>query len=538
MNSNFYPDAFEGMARGIKYGADAVAPTLGIGSNVIIEKKQYPYHILTNDANSIIQALELTDPLEKRGLGFLKEGASATTAQSGDGRTTMVLLLNEILQRGIEVLREGKVKHLELKQSLQDCLPIIEQSLKDQSRPISVEDIGKVAKIAGEDEEIAQILTEIYKEIGKEGFIEIENLGNFKTNWKLIEGVRFTGTGWISEAMKYDEEARKLGQQEKRAIYHNPLILVTKRKIDLVQEINPLLGYLTSPEYIAEHGKASLIIFADDMNSDVVSTMVAWQQNPARTLDILIVKAPVAWRPYVYEDLAKITGASIVEDANGINFKNLKIDHLGTCKIFICDENEIRVIGGLEVPEHIQNLREEGSEDSKRRIAWLTQKNAAIMLGAASDSELSYRKLKTEDAIHSSQRALESGIVPGGGISLRNSTLSLPSTVGGSILIHSLRIPLLQIAKNAGKEWTAVEYKPDAKLSDHKNEHLIGNFGYDAKQDKFVDMFDAGIVDASAVTLGSVRNAIAIASMMLTAPAYIALPPEKVAPQASPFPFN
>lgn len=524
MTTNFYPDAFEGMAKGIKYGADAVAPTLGIGSNVIIEKKQYPYHILTNDANSIIQALELTDPAEKRGLGFLKEGATATTSQSGDGRTTMVLLLNEILQRGIEVLKDGKVKHMELKKSLQDCLPLIEESLKSQSRPITVDDIDKVAKIAGEDEEIAQILKDIYQSIGKEGFIEIENLGNFKTSWKLIEGVRFAGSGWISEAMKYDEEARKLGQQEKRAVYHNPVILVTKRKIDLVQEINPLLGYLTSPEYIAEHGKAHLVIFADDMNSDVVSTMVAWQQNPARTLDILIVKAPVAWRPMIYEDLAKITGATIVEDANGVNFKNLKIDHLGTCKTFICDENEIRVIGGLEVPEHIANLKEEGGEDSKRRIAWLTQKNAAIMLGAASDSELSYRKLKTEDAIHSSQRALESGIVPGGGTALTNTSQEMPDTYGGRIMRKALLIPSHKIYENAGSPDCGESYEPEV--------------GFDAKTGELVNMIEAGIVDATAVTIGSIRNAIAIASMMLTAPAYIALPPERVAPQASPFPFN
>lgn len=535
MNSNFYPDAFEGMAKGIKYGADAVAPTLGIGSNVIIEKKQYPYHILTNDANSIIQALELTDPVEKRGLGFLKEGASATTAQSGDGRTTMVLLLNEILQRGIEVLKEGKVKHLELKKSLQDCLPVIEASLKEQSRPITVEDVGKVARIAGEDDEIADILSEIYKQIGKDGFIEIENLGNFKTNWKLIEGVRFTGSGWISEAMKYDEEARKLGQQEKRAIYHNPLILVTKRKIDLVQEINPLLGYLTSPEYIAEHGKASLVIFADDMNSDVVSTMVAWQQNPARTLDILIVKAPIAWRPYVYEDLAKITGASIVEDANGINYKNLRIEHLGTCKTFICDADEIRVIGGKDIPEHIQNLKEEGGEDSKRRIAWLTQKNAAIMLGAASDSELSYKKLKTEDAIHSSQRALESGIVAGGGVALMNASLDMPDTAGGNILCLALKNPMAQIVRNSGKTMEVGKERPFMGFESLGEEHV----GFDAKTLEWgINMFDHGIVDATAVTLGSVRNAVAIVSMLLTAPAYIALPPERVAPQSSPFPFN
>lgn len=526
--NNFYSNAFEGMARGIKYGADAVAPTLGIGSNVIIEKKQLPTHIITNDANSIIHALELDDPVEKRGLAFLKEGATATTNQSGDGRTTMVLLLNEILQRGIEVLKEGKIKHLELKKSLQNCLPIIEHSLKSQSRPVTVDDIDKVAAIAGEDEELAQMLKQIYQSIGKEGFIEIEGLGNFNTSWKLIDGVRFTDTGWVSEAMAYDEEARKLQQKEKRAIYHNPLLLITKRKIGLVQELNPLLGYLTSNEYIAEHGKPTLIIFADDMDSDVVRTMVELQNSPTRLINLLIVKAPTLWKPYVYEDLARITGATIVEDATGINFKNLGPHHLGTCATFTCDQNEIRVLGGKDVSEHIQTLKEEGTDDAKRRLAWLTQKNATIMLGAASESELSYKKLKCEDAIHSCQRALQSGIVGGGGTALYTAKDTMEDTIGGHLMKEVLKKPFQQIMQNAGGirqdfDWGMVSSSE--------------NTGYNARTGEVVDMFDAGIVDATAVVLGSVRNAIAIASMLLTAPAYIALPPEKQAPQASPFPF-
>lgn len=522
MKSNYYPDAFEGMAAGIKYAADAVAPTLGIGSNVIIEKRLLPTHIITNDANSIIQALELDDVVEKRGLAMVKEGSMTTTLQSGDGRTTMVLLLNAILQEGIKVLKEGEIRHLELKRSLQDCLPRIEQSLKEQSREITVDDVDKVALIAGEDEEIARILKEIYQTIGKDGFIEIEGLGHFDTSWKLIEGVRFSDTGWVSEAMAYDEEARKLHQPEKRAIYHKPLILITKRKIDLVQEINPLLGYLTSPEYIAEHGKASLIIFADDMNSDVVRMIVDLQNTKERLINLLIVKAPRLWKPYVYEDLAKVTGATIVEDSTGINYKNLRIDHLGTCETFICDKDEIRVLGTKDVSQHIDALKEEGTDDAKRRIAWLTQKNASIMLGANSESELSYRRLKCTDAIHSSQRALQSGVVAGGGVALVVASNVVPPTDGGRILHKALGVPFLRIVTNAGIKEVVLD---------------SGNGVNTKTGEQNVDMYEAGIVDATAVVLGSVRNAIAIASILLTAPAYITLPPEKEAPKDSPFPF-
>lgn len=507
-----YKDALPRLANGVRHCADVVAKTMGPkGTNVLIQHKLSPGHVLTNDGATIINAMTLADPIENMGLGFLKEAVERSNNNSGDGSTTTAVLLNAILLEG---LKSG-VNTLEIKQSLDECLPIIESTLHDQTKQITVENIPAVAEVAGENKELAQILGQIYREIGKDGIVHLEGSGTFETTFDIINGVRFSGTGYLSPY---------LANQGKKAQYEKPAILVTKNKISKLDEINPLLSALIA------RGQKTLVIFTDDMDSNVARLLIELQKNPERALNILIIKAPVLWKQYVFEDFAAVTGATLVEDASGVTFKSLQLDHLGTCDTIICDKEETVVIGVAKMTDHVVDLQieaDEGSTDAKLRLSWLTTKTAILKLGAKSETELSYLKLKAEDAIHSSRLALQSGIVAGGGVSLRNCIKFLPDTIGGRILRHVLWAPIENICANSG----AI------------NGHIIAmreadflNAGYNAKTGEMVDMFEAGIVDAAAVVLGAVRNSLGIASTILTTSTVIMLPPERLQQQPQ-FPF-
>lgn len=518
MNDNTHPDALPKLAEGIHKAAEIVAKTMGPkGTNVTIESKLYPFSQTVNDGAVILKSIELSDPLERIGLAHLKQAADRSNNNSGDGSTTTTVLLDAILQEGIK----SGVNSIELKKSLDECLPLIEQSIKEQTRQITVDDIPAVARIAGEDEELAQVLGEIYKEIGKDGIIHLENSGTYDTTYSFINGVRFIDTGYLSPYMAYDEQAEKEGRKATKAIYKNPFILITKNKISRIDDIDPLLKVLVAK------GEKNLVIFTDDMDSNVARALIELQKNPARQLNILIIKAPTLWKSYVFEDFAAITGATIVEDVSGTSLgTKFKLDYLGTCDTLVCDKEELTIIGTKDYSFHVKQLEEEGTNDAKLRLSWLTTKTAILKLGAKSETELTYRKLKAEDAIFSAKLALKHGIVPGGGIALLNASTTMPDTIGGLILKTSLAQPFLQIAKNAGLD-VAVKW-------DEKN---TASIGLDASTGNHVDMFDAGIVDAASIVLGAIRNSLGIASTLLTTSSVITLPPEKPNQPTNPYPF-
>lgn len=519
MQDNTHKYALPHLAEGIRKATDLVAPTMGAaGTNVVLEAKLPPYSITTNDGATIIKSIELADPIENMGLGFLKEAVERSNSNSGDGSTTTTVLLNAIIQEGIK----SGVSTLEIKQSLDECLPLIEQSIDDQTRQITVEDIPAVAEIAGENKELAGVLGNIYKQIGKEGIVHLEGSGTYETSYSLIEGVRFSDTGFLSPFMAHNEEAQKAGRKETKAVYHSPSILVTRRKISHLNEINPLLGALQA------QNKKDLVIFTDDMDSGVAQVLI--EAHKSKVINLLIIKAPVLFKGYVFEDFAKCVGATVVEDASGITFKNLQLDHLGTCGTIIVDKDETTLIGINDLTDHLEAIRSDETlpkQDKDVRLAYLCTKTAILKLGAKSETELSYLRLKAEDAIHSSRLALQGGIVAGGGVALYRAALSLnPSeSIGKSILNTALGAPIRQIISNAGN-------KDNLVLSAFTNE------GFDAKTGKIVDMFEANIVDASLIVKGAVRNALGIASTLLTTSSVITLPPEPAKPLQAPYPFQ
>lgn len=484
---NIYQDALPKLAEGVRKGTVIVAPTMGPkGKNVEIESKEYPFHRISNDGARILKEIFLSDPLERIGLSHLQEAADRSNNNSGDGSTTTAVLLNAILEEGIK----SGVSTLDIKQSLDECLPIIEQSIHEQTRQITVNDIPAVARIAGENEQLAQTLGEIYKTIGKDGIIHLEGSGTFETTFNLIEGVRFIDTGYLSPYMATDG---------KKAQYEKPTILVTKNKISHLKDIDPILQALII------RGDKTLVIFTDDMDSNVARALIELQKNDKRSINILIIKAPTLWKPYVFEDFAKITGATIIEDASGTSLGNkFRLDWLGTCDTLICDKEETTAIGIKDISEHIKELEDESTPDSKLRLSWLTTKTAILRLGAKSETELSWLRDKAEDAIHSSRLALKHGVVVGGGIALVNASKIMPDSIGGRILRLALYAPHKHIVENA-------------------NGNTEGMFGEE-------------VVDASSIVLGAIRNALGIASTLLTTSSVIILPPEKEK-KDSPFPF-
>jgi len=499
--TNIHQNALVGIANGVSICADAVRGTMGArGKNVFIEQEFYPFHIITNDGATIIDNIILSDPLEKRGHALIKEATDRSNKNAGDGSTTTVVLLDALLKEGMKT----GVNTLEIKHSLDECLPIIEKSIDENKKTITEKEVEDVATVAGESVELGKTLAEIYGLIGRDGIIHLEGSGTYDTSYNFIEGVRFFDTGYLSPFMVHDERAVKEGRKETRAVYENPTILVTKRKISTLNDINPLL------EALERQNKKDLVIFTDDMDSGVASLMV--KAHKEHVFNILIIKAPVLWKPEVFEDFAKVTGSTIVEDASGITFKNLQLSHLGTCGKIIVDKEETVVIGISDIKDHINDLKSRQDDVSKLRLSWLTTKTAILKLGANSESELSYLRLKAEDAINASRLALQDGIVAGGGIALLNVIKDLPDTVGGKILKEALQAPFKQICSNAGVTATVDDFKK------------TGNMGIDAKTGKSVDMYKAGIVDAAKVTKNAVRNALGVASTILTGSVAISIP--------------
>ena len=473
-------EAINGMLIGINKVVDAIKLSYGPkGINAVIQSDLFPGHLVANDCETIIQAMHLEDPIEMMGLSLLKELSNKSHRDSGDGRKTCILIASEILNSGFKSDLSG----MELKRELDNLIPIIENEIDKQKQTITEEEVYKVATIAGESKEIGELLGGIYKQIGKDGIIILEGSGTFNTSYSTIDGIRFTDSGYLSPYMVHDESARKDGRKETKAIYENPTILVTKKKISHLNDINPLITTLN------KQGKKDLVIFTDDMDSGVASIMVKAHQD--KIMNILIIKAPVLWKNFIFEDFAKVTGATIVEDATGINFKNLEPKHLGTCEKITVDKEETVVISNRDISEHIAELKADASNDSKLRLSWLQTKTAILKLGANSESELSYRRLKCEDAINASRLALKDGVVEGGGRSLFLVADLLTHTVGGEILNRALKAPHDQNLKNMGLEcW---------------------NWGDD-------------VVDAAAVTKNAVRNAIALASTVLTCGVVISFP--------------
>ncbi len=482
--------ARQGIANGINQIADAVKLTLGAkGRNAIIQSDFSPGHLITNDGISIAKEAYFEDPLEQIGANIIKEVADRTNKESGDGTTTSIVLLQAILNEGMKENLSG----MEVKNSLDELLPMIEESIDKQKKEITEADVHSVATISAESEELGNLIGKIYQEITKEGIIELDNSKTFETTYEIKEGVRLKNAGFISPYM---------ANSGKKAIYKKPLILITKQKISVISDIEPLI------EKLMDKGIGELVIFTDDMDSGVAGRLIATHLQG--NFKVLIIKAPIIWKDYIFEDFAKITGATVIGDASGTTLKSLTLAQLGTCDKIITDREETTVLGIKDISEHIKDLQEKGDDDSRLRLSWLTTKAAILKIGANSESELSYKRLKAEDAINAARLALQDGVVPGGGLTLFRTALKMPDTIGGNILREALKMPMKQIIENAG------DSLEDLKVKHGEMVACSPSRIYDAKQRKIVDEPSSGIEDPAKVVKNAIKNAISIAGTVLT----------------------
>lgn len=490
--SNIYlaDEARDALIRGVDAVADAVKVTLGAaGSNAILEAGVAPGHILTNDGISIAQSIRMEDPVENMGANLIREIADRSNKESGDGTTTSTVLAQAILHAG----READGNPMEIKRSLDECLPIINASLDAQKRDITVDDVAQVATISAEDETVGALLQEIYQQIGKDGIVELDTSNLPETYYEITEGVRLRGAGFLG-AYSTTEPGK--------AIYNNPMILITKQKIVSTDDIEPVMKLVSS------RGKSELVIFCDEIDMGVASQLA--YTHLSGKFKTLVIKAPTLWKNWLIEDFAEITGATVIDTAEGLNLRTVSYNHLGTCEKIITTKDETRIIGIQDISTYIEFLQEENTEESKLRLSWLQTKAAILKVGANSETELSYKRLKMEDARNAAYQALQEGIVAGGGVALLNASNDLPETIGGRILRVALTAPLRQIIENA--------------VSEESISQMGSNTGFNARTGELTDMWEAGIVDPVKVTKAAVKNAISVAGAVLTTSVIVTAP--------------
>lgn len=486
------------LAAGAKKVVDPVAMTLGPGgANFIAEHLLPPFQITSNDGVSLARAIELSDPYEKIGANIIKEIALKADKSSNDGTTTACVIAGAILDESID----SSVHPMQLKREMDACIPLIEEALKKQAKEITVHDVGKVASISAEDESIGSMIQEIYENIGVDGIIFNDVSRDFKDSYTLDKGVQISDCGFASP---YMADTTLEGQLTSSANIKNPMIIVSKQKINSIKDLEAIGN-------IALSEKRDLVIFADEVEGQVVNDLVLTRIRG--NLRSLLIKLPIVYKDVWIEDIAKLTGATVIDPALGLYLKDFKANMAGSCANLICDKESTFLDGTLDMTAHSEELKAKGDDDNLLRAARLNKKTAKYHVGALSEQALKYRHDKVVDALGASYHALHGGVVAGGGSAL--ASIALPDTVAGRIITKALKAPAKQIAINAGY--------PDIEIGSDYD----GVRGFDGKEGKFVDMFDANIVDAYATVFQSFKAAVSVASTILTARVLIKLPKEE-----------
>lgn len=507
-NDNLFSgkEAREKLMEGVRKGAEAVAATLGTsGSNSLIECVENPRHFATNDGATILASIKLADPIEEIGRAILFEAVSRANRASGDGSSTTCVLTQAILQEGMKYI--GEVSPMEIKRSLEACIPLIEKSLSEQKREITVDTVGQVATISAEDEEIGNRIQEIYQKIGKDGIIQWDISKTPEDSYSIGTGIKIDWATYVAPYMA-DEGGTTIRVS-------NPKILLTRRKITTALEFENLFRDLF------QSGVKEIVVFCEDIDVQVISDLYKTQR--IQGFRTIVIKMPILWRQEWWEDLSLATGAKVIDEISGIQLKDAKQEHIGTVNHIGITKEDTFLDGIQDLSKHILSLKVDGSDEALQRAARLNINTARYFVGAHSESALAYRRLKCEDAINSASAALENGILPGGGIALSHSGESIlngnDTTLGGKILDVALRKPLEQIIKNTGKSvedvtgWIAIAFFGGEKTR-----------GFDSRTGTLVDMFETGIVDAYDVVLNAITSAIGVAASILTCQSVIILP--------------
>lgn len=517
-------NARRALERGIDILAEAVAVTLGPkGRNVVLEKK-FGAPQIVNDGVTIAKEIELEDHIENTGVALIRQAASKTNDAAGDGTTTATVLAHAIVKEGLRNVAAG-ANAISLKRGIDKATAFLVEKIKEHARP--VEDSKAIAQVgaisAGNDEEVGQMIAQAMDKVGKEGVISLEEGKSMFTELEITEGMRFD-KGYISPYFATDAERME-------AVFDEPFLLLTDKKIALVQDLVPVL------EQVARAGRP-LVIIAEDIEKEALATLVV---NRLRgVLNVAAVKAPGFGdrRKALLEDIAVLTGGQLITEDAGLKLDNTKLDSLGKARrITITKDSTTIVAEGNEVPvkarvEQIRRQIEEtessyDKEKLQERLAKLSGGVAVVKVGAATETEMKDKKLRLEDAINATKAAVEEGIVPGGGTTLAHlapelevwakSNLKDEELIGALIVVRALPAPLKRIAENAGQNGAVIAERVKEKEF---------NVGYNAATNEFVDLFAAGIVDPAKVTRSALQNAASIAGMVLTTECIIVDKPE------------
>ena len=515
----FGEEARRAMQSGVDKLANTVKVTLGPkGRNVILDKK-FGSPLITNDGVSIAREIELEDPYENMGAQLVKEVATKTNDVAGDGTTTATLLAQAIIREGLKNVTAGANPIL-IRSGIRKAVDVAVEEIKNISKPVAgKEDIARVAAISAADEEIGTLISDAMEKVGNEGVITVEESKSMGTELDVVEGMQFD-RGYVSPYMATDTEKME-------ALLDNPLILITDKKITNIQEILPIL------EQIVQNGR-KLLIIAEDVEGEAMATLVV---NKLRgTFNCVAVKAPGFGdrRKEMLQDIAVLTGGEVISEELGRDLKEVTLDMLGEAEsVKVTKENTTIVNGKGEKSLIKERTSEFDKEKLQERLAKLSGGVAVIKVGAATETELKERKLRIEDALAATKAAVEEGIVPGGGtayVNAINKVAELTSEVddtqvGINIIVKALEEPMRQIAINAGLEGSVIIEK--VKYSE-------AGIGYDALNDKYVNMLQAGIVDPTKVTRSALQNAASVASTFLTTEAAVVDIPQKEAPAPAP----
>ncbi len=512
----FGTDARKKVVAGIDIVANAVKTTIGPkGRNVVLDKG-FGAPTVTNDGVAIAKEIELEDKFENIGAELIKEVADKTNDAAGDGTTTSTIMMQAIVSEGMKFVETG-INPVGIRKGLEAAKNDVVAVLQDNSkRVVSKEEIAQVATISAENAEMGNMIADVMDQVGKDGVITVEESQTVGLSHDIVEGMQFD-KGYVSPYMITDAESRKAEIKE-------PAILITDKKISAINDILPLL------EKIAQSGKKDLVIICEDLDGEALATLVV---NKLRgTMNVLAVKAPEFGdtRKDVLDDIAVVTGATVIVEEKGMTMENVDLDVLGSAAKVVSTNDNTTIVDGRGTKKAIkerteQIIRQIDAEDSsyeqeklQKRVAKLSGGVAVIRAGAATETEMGYVRHKLEDALAATKAAVEEGVVAGGGTALVKASDSIKIDekannefrAGYKTLLNALSAPLKQIAANAGERDSAVVLNT---VIESKGK----NFGYNALDDKYEDnMIKSGIIDPLKVTRTAIENAVSVASMLLT----------------------
>lgn len=526
----FEEDARRNLKQGIDALADAVKTTLGPkGRNVALDKK-WGSPTVTHDGVTVAKEIELEDPFQNMGAQLLKEAATKTNDIAGDGTTTATVLAQSIVTEGLRNVTAGANPML-LKRGIEASCDAIVTSLKSMATPVAgPEEIAQVASNSAADHQIGELIAEVMDKVGKDGVITVEESKGLQFETEYVEGMQLD-RGYLSPYFVTNNERME-------AELESPYLLITDKKISSAQDIVPLL------EKLVQVGKRELVVIAEDVDGEALATLVL---NKLRGMfNAMAVKAPGFGdrRKAMLRDIAILTNGQVISEEVGRTLESTQLSDLGQADKVISTKDATTIVGGHGETEAIQGRIEEiraeienstsdyDSEKLQERLAKLAGGVAILRVGAATETELKYRKTRVEDALSATRAAVEEGVVPGGGVALINSVPALANldldddaAIGTKILSRALEEPMRMIANNAGLDGAVVIEKVRGLHSDGK-----ANIGYDVIQNDYVDMMEAGLADPVKVTRSAVENASSIAAMILTTAALITDIPEEEKP--------